>query len=78
MEFRQFRINFISRKFESCVIKFNINSISISIFNINDKKTSKFIKTNKHIEALNETSLPLKKSRDFETLHEKIKSARGT
>ena len=32
-----------------------LNSIS------SDKKTSKFIKTNKHIRTLTETSLPLKK-----------------
>ena len=42
-----------------------LNSIS------SDEKTSKFVKTTKHIGALTETSLPLKKNRDFETLHEK-------
>ena len=64
MEFRQFRINFISRKFESQYSS--------------DKKTSKFIKTNKHIGALTETSLPLKKIETFEMPYEKNKTARGT
>ena len=49
-----------------------LNSIS------SDEKTSKFIKTNKHIGALSETSLSLKKNRDLETLHEKIETVRGT
>ena len=38
-----------------------LNSISI------DEKTSKFTKTDKQIRLLTETSLPLKKNRDFET-----------
>ena len=57
VEFRQFRTNFISRKFESCVIKFNINW----------REDVKFYKNRQTNQAFDWDFLTLKKNRDFET-----------